>query len=45
MTTRTRLIAVTGYGQAEDRSLALQSGFDRSHRQAAHPETLLRLIF
>ena len=40
----TRLIAVTGYGQAEDRSRALESGFDNHMVKPADPETLLGLI-
>jgi len=44
-TTRgTRLIAVTGYGQDEDRSRALESGFDVHLVKPADPETLLGLI-
>jgi len=45
-TTRgTRLIAVTGYGQDEDRSRALEGGFDVHLVKPADPETLLGLIY
>ena len=40
-TARTRLIAVTGYGRAEDRARALSSGFDDHIVKPADPEVLL----
>lgn len=40
-TARTRLIAVTGYGRAEDRARALSSGFDAHIVKPADPELLL----
>jgi CheY-like chemotaxis protein len=39
-----RLIAVTGYGQAEDRRRALESGFDTHLVKPADPEELLALM-
>ncbi len=43
-TSKTRLIAVTGYGQDDDRVRALASGFDTHLVKPADPETLLGLI-
>ncbi len=40
-TARARLIAVTGYGRAEDRARALSSGFDDHIVKPADPELLL----
>ena len=40
-TARARLIAVTGYGRAEDRAAALSSGFDEHIVKPADPELLL----
>jgi DNA-binding response OmpR family regulator len=40
---RARLIAVTGYGQEEDRRKALKAGFDDHIAKPADPERLLRL--
>jgi PAS domain S-box-containing protein len=40
-TARTRLIAVTGYGRAEDRARALSSGFDDHIVKPADPAVLL----
>jgi PAS domain S-box-containing protein len=40
-TARTRLIAVTGYGRAEDRARAISSGFDDHIVKPADPEVLL----
>ncbi len=40
-TARARLIAVTGYGRAEDRACALSSGFDEHIVKPADPEVLL----
>jgi PAS domain S-box-containing protein len=40
-TARARLIAVTGYGRAEDRARALSSGFDDHIVKPADPEVLL----
>lgn len=39
-----RLIAVTGYGRAEDRARALSSGFDEHITKPADPEVLLKKI-
>ena len=43
-TARARLIAVTGYGRAEDRARALSSGFDEHIVKPVNPDALLRLI-
>ena len=43
-TARARLIAVTGYGRAEDRARALSSGFDDHITKPADPEVLLRKL-
>jgi PAS domain S-box-containing protein len=43
-TARARLIAVTGYGRAEDRARALSSGFDDHIVKPADPEVLLRKL-
>ena len=40
-TARARLIAVTGYGRAEDRARALSCGFDEHIVKPADPEVLL----
>jgi CheY-like chemotaxis protein len=40
-TARARLIAVTGYGRAEDRARALSSGFDEHIVKPADPDVLL----
>jgi PAS domain S-box-containing protein len=39
-----RLIALTGYGQAEDRSKALEAGFDLHMTKPVDPERLQRLL-
>jgi CheY-like chemotaxis protein len=39
-----RLVAVTGYGQAEDRARALAAGFDRHLIKPVDPVALVRLI-
>ncbi len=39
-----RLIAVTGYGRAEDRARALSSGFDEHITKPADPEVLLKKL-
>jgi CheY-like chemotaxis protein len=41
---RVRLIALTGYGSAEDRAQALASGFDMHLTKPADPEVLRRLV-
>ncbi len=41
---RMRLIALTGYGQAEDRKRALASGFDAHITKPASPDQLERLL-
>jgi CheY-like chemotaxis protein len=38
------LIALTGYGQPEDRQRALAAGFDHHLTKPADPENLLRLL-
>ena len=43
-TARARLIAVTGYGRAEDRARALSSGFDDHIVKPADPDVLLSKI-
>ena len=43
-TAKTRLIAVTGYGQEDDRTRALASGFDTHLVKPADPEVLLGLL-
>ncbi len=43
-TAKTRLIAVTGYGQEDDRMRALASGFDTHLVKPADPEVLLGLL-
>ena len=43
-TARARLIAVTGYGRAEDRAARLSSGFDDHIVKPADPEILLSKI-
>ncbi len=43
-TAKTRLIAVTGYGQDDDRMRALASGFDTHLVKPADPEVLLGLL-
>jgi CheY-like chemotaxis protein/nitrogen-specific signal transduction histidine kinase len=40
-TAKARLIAVTGYGQEEDRQRALQAGFDQHMTKPVDPEKLL----
>ena len=40
----TRLIAMTGYGQAEDRRRAIEAGFDDHLVKPVDPETLTRLL-
>jgi signal transduction histidine kinase len=40
----TRLIALTGYGQAEDRRLASEAGFDLHLTKPTDPEALLRVL-
>jgi signal transduction histidine kinase/DNA-binding response OmpR family regulator len=44
MAQRLRLIAMTGYGQAEDRQRALESGFDAHLVKPVDPETLTQLL-
>ena len=39
-----RLIALTGYGQPEDRERALESGFDEHITKPVHPEELKRRL-
>ena len=39
-----RLCAMTGYGRAEDRSLAREAGFDDHLTKPVDPEQLLKLI-
>ena len=39
-----RLIALTGWGQEEDRQRAREAGFDHFLTKPAHPETLERLL-
>ncbi|HKV09558.1 MAG TPA: response regulator, partial [Thermoanaerobaculia bacterium] len=39
-----RLIALTGYGQEEDRRRALEAGFDTHLTKPADPEVLKRLV-
>jgi CheY-like chemotaxis protein len=41
---RPRLIAMTGYGQAEDRRRALEAGFDAHVVKPVDPETLTQLL-
>jgi signal transduction histidine kinase/ActR/RegA family two-component response regulator len=41
---RPRLIALSGYGQDEDRQSALRSGFDEHLTKPVEPEKLLRLV-
>jgi CheY-like chemotaxis protein len=41
---RTRLIALTGYGQAEDRQRALDAGFDVHITKPVDPDRLQRLL-
>jgi len=41
---KTRLIALTGYGQPEDRRRALQSGFDRYLVKPVDPAVLSQLL-
>jgi PAS domain S-box-containing protein len=43
-TARTRLIAITGYGDEESRRRALASGFDYHLTKPADPDQLLRLL-
>ena len=43
-TAKTRLIAVTGYGEHEDRVRALASGFDTHLVKPADPAVLLGLL-
>src|SRR4051794_22047799 len=38
------LIALTGYGQPEDKDLAKQAGFDAHLTQPMHPDDLLRML-
>lgn len=38
------LVALTAYGQPEDRQRALQAGFDAHMTKPANPEDLLRLL-
>jgi two-component system CheB/CheR fusion protein len=40
----TRLIALTGYGQAEDRRLASEAGFDLHLTKPTDPDALLRVL-
>ena len=41
---RIRLIAVTGYGQAEDRRKAVEAGFDEHIAKPVDPDRLIRLV-
>jgi CheY-like chemotaxis protein len=41
---RARLVAVTGYGRAEDRQLALAAGFDDHLTKPVEPERLLEML-
>ena len=43
-TTQTRLVAVTGYGQAQDRRRAFEAGFDEHLVKPVLPETLERVL-
>ncbi len=43
-TTRATLIAISGYGQAEDRRRALDAGFDQHLTKPVAPEHLLRIL-
>ena len=43
-TSQTALIAVTGYGQVEDRRRALEAGFDTHLTKPVAPEALLRAV-
>jgi CheY-like chemotaxis protein len=43
-TERPRLIAMTGYGQAEDRRRAFEAGFDAHVVKPVDPETLTQLL-
>jgi CheY-like chemotaxis protein len=43
-TARVRLIALTGYGQQEDRRRSREAGFDEHLTKPAEPETLQQLI-
>jgi len=38
------LVAITGWGQAEDKDLSRQAGFDHHLVKPVEPDTLLRLI-
>src|SRR5207302_1843494 len=39
-----RLVAITGYGQEEDRRLSLEAGFSQHLTKPVDPEELLRLL-
>lgn len=39
-----RLIAISGYGQEEDKRLARQAGFDEHLTKPVDPEALMRLL-
>ena len=39
-----RLIALTGWGQEDDRRRAREAGFDHFLTKPAHPDTLERLL-
>jgi CheY-like chemotaxis protein len=43
-TAKARLIAVTGYGQEEDRRRARQAGFDHHLTKPVDPDALLELL-
>jgi CheY-like chemotaxis protein len=43
-TARVRLLALTGYGQEEDRRRSHEAGFDHHLVKPADPEELLRLL-
>lgn len=43
-TAQTRLIAISGYGQEEDKRLARQAGFDEHLTKPVDPEALMRLL-
>ena len=41
---RIRLVALTGYGQADDRRRALEAGFDAHLVKPVEPEELVRVL-
>jgi CheY-like chemotaxis protein len=44
MTEKMVLVAVTGWGQDEDRQRAQQAGFDGAYSQAAQPDSIVSLL-